>query len=391
MTKISYSDISIIVQGPVVKVETAQSLKSIRKFLPGATIILSTWEGSDVTELDYDKLILSKDPGSFICDKVGAIHTNINRQLLSIKNGLEAVNTKYAMKLRSDLVMHHAKFLDYFDAFPQRIEKYKLLEHRIISGSLTTKIFSDTDNNYPLPFCLSDWFYFGLTSDIRTFFAATPLIEDEAAFSQYKLKFPDRKPGEHLNFRFAPEQYFCYSAFKRKFDDIEFDDWSDFNEKNIKQSELCLVNNFIFLDYCNNGIHTNKYARFIEENSGLKFNIQCYMSFTKFQYLYKKICDGSFSIPLKYRIRNFKFELQEKERKKNKKRGAILIKRERFVIIPTLLEFVRKTYCVNGSSYENRLFVNLAFLPIKIIRSKYDAFSKKIKFLSLVIYDSKTF
>lgn len=57
-------DISVIVQGAINKNETIKCLQSIRHYLPGAEIILSTWEGSNITDLDYDNLILSKDPGA---------------------------------------------------------------------------------------------------------------------------------------------------------------------------------------------------------------------------------------------------------------------------------------------------------------------------------------
>ena len=59
-------DISVIVQGAINKNETIKCLQSIRQYLPGAEIILSTWEGSNITDLDYDNLILSKDPGAAI-------------------------------------------------------------------------------------------------------------------------------------------------------------------------------------------------------------------------------------------------------------------------------------------------------------------------------------
>ena len=60
---IDTKDISIVVQGAVDPKNTPKCLTSIRKYLPGAEIILSTWEGTDCTGLDYDVLVLNKDPG----------------------------------------------------------------------------------------------------------------------------------------------------------------------------------------------------------------------------------------------------------------------------------------------------------------------------------------
>lgn len=47
---ISKNDISIILQGSIIKTETLKCLKSIRKFLPDSEVILSTWQGAEVEE-----------------------------------------------------------------------------------------------------------------------------------------------------------------------------------------------------------------------------------------------------------------------------------------------------------------------------------------------------
>ena len=55
---IKSEDISVVVQGAIDKFNTPKCLKSIRKVLPRAEIVLSTWEKSDVNGLDYDILVL---------------------------------------------------------------------------------------------------------------------------------------------------------------------------------------------------------------------------------------------------------------------------------------------------------------------------------------------
>ena len=62
---IETKDIAVVVQGAIDKENTPKCLMSIRKFLPDAEIILSTWEDSDVAGLDYDNLLLNKDPGGY--------------------------------------------------------------------------------------------------------------------------------------------------------------------------------------------------------------------------------------------------------------------------------------------------------------------------------------
>ena len=66
---INSNEISVIVQGAIDKTETPKCLKSIRKYLPDAEIILSTWEGSDLNGLDYDVLVINQLPSAPIIEK----------------------------------------------------------------------------------------------------------------------------------------------------------------------------------------------------------------------------------------------------------------------------------------------------------------------------------
>lgn len=95
---IDSQDISVVVQGAISKEETPKCLKSIRKFLPNAEIVLSTWEGSDVSFLNglYDILLLNKDPGAgyYYKTETTVKYNNINRQLFSTQKGLKKSNKK---------------------------------------------------------------------------------------------------------------------------------------------------------------------------------------------------------------------------------------------------------------------------------------------------------
>lgn len=66
--KASYSrEISIVIQGKVDIEKTLKCIESVREYLPGAEIILSTWKGENVKGLDYDQVIFSDDLGAFRC------------------------------------------------------------------------------------------------------------------------------------------------------------------------------------------------------------------------------------------------------------------------------------------------------------------------------------
>src|SRR5258708_318244 len=120
-------DFSIVVQGPIhsspgCKGErdiTIRCLTSIRTFLPGAEIVLSTWQGENTEGLDYDVLVKSEDPGAVAFTKaqppIG--FNNINRQIVSTQAGLAAATCTFALKFRGDLflesngILHHGDIL----------------------------------------------------------------------------------------------------------------------------------------------------------------------------------------------------------------------------------------------------------------------------------------
>ena len=105
--QICKSDFSVIIQGPILgKREepkeaqlTMQCIESVRRVLPGSEIIISTWDGTDVSHLDYDKVVFSQDPGAITYNDYELKHVfnNNNRQIVSTKNGLNSATKLYSM------------------------------------------------------------------------------------------------------------------------------------------------------------------------------------------------------------------------------------------------------------------------------------------------------
>jgi hypothetical protein len=303
--KIKSEDISIIVQGAINKKETSKCLKSIRKFLPNAEIILSTWEGSDVVGLDYDKLVLSKDPGTVLIEEIKykKVYNNMNRQLLSTQEGLKKATRKYAMKLRSDLILTNNSFLEYFDKFETRIDDYRLFKHKILISTLFSRFnikSSKHHNRINIPFHVSDWWFFGLKEDLDTYFINTKLV-DEPYFTEYfneeknKNKFT---PYGKQKIKFSPEQYFGYECFARNFKDIYMEDASDYSDELMEKSRKCLVNNFIFLEFEQSGIYLNKYPYSRNEKFSGDQYIGLY-NFYRYEKEYQKYCDNEYKITAK--------------------------------------------------------------------------------------------
>jgi len=109
--------------------------------------------------------------------------------------------------------------------------------------------------------------------------------------ADYDIKYPHKLPYTTPLYRYTPEQYFCFTCVKRSFPDIQFDDWTDWNEKNIEQSQQILYNNFIFLGLNQSGIYSKKHSGAMKNEEGICGLI----TFQKFQKRYKEYClkDGS--------------------------------------------------------------------------------------------------
>lgn len=358
---IKSEEISVIVQGPIHKKRTKKTLQSIRTNLPNAEIILSTWEDSDINGLDYDILILNKDPGAERQKKFKRkiLYNNMSRMILSTNNALNRVNRKYTLKLRTDACIDNLNFIDSFNEFPQRCERYKLFKHRILASTLFSKIaVNKHKQKTELPFHLSDWWFFGLTEDVKKLLLSSKLPQ-EPYFSNY-FEYPENKNKtsvyEKFDWKFSPEQYIGYSCFSTFYDDIRMEDCSDVSDLINKKSQICMANNFIFLEYKQSGIRNLKYSCSTNELlSGDKY-LNLY-SFYLFEQEYKKYCDSDYITTAKnlvlsdrengYRILRFYkhiFKLIDEE-------SPFIVKLEQLffgipisgiTLIPTLIKFLKE-------------------------------------------------
>ncbi len=278
--KIDSADVTVVLQGYVDINITKQAALSIRKYLPKAKIILSTWKDCELEGIDYDELILNEDPGACECGLFATepIVNNGNRQIVSTKAGIKRVRTKYTLKMRSDLILLGDDILGYMNAFPCRKSEYEIFKQRIIIGELFTRnTFHYFDpqgvsHKVPKPFHPSDWFLFGLTEDINRMYNNIQLIPKNEMVD-YTCKFPDRVLTNKYKYswRYTTEQHILLWCVKEKFGEIYFEDWTDWSEENIKESEKIMMNNFTILSFCQHKILNCKYVASSFANSGLYY------------------------------------------------------------------------------------------------------------------------
>lgn len=285
--KVHFEDISVVVQGAIGK-NIDYTLESIRKHLPGATIILSTWENSNIEGLDYDIAIQSKDPGAFPCDKKDdSIMNNVNRQIVSTLEGLKRCKTQYAIKLRSDFYFTGNAFIDYFGVEKEFDREYKFLKNRVVACTLYSRNPRSSIKTLRMPYCPSDFFYFGYTEDLLDIFSVKLIdtIEDKMYFDLYP------EETAKLNYklalcRFMPEQTIWMGFLSKYIKELNCTCRDDINSKNIILTEQTVVNNLTLYSYEDLNINTfneTLFTKGIPENCFLRED---------WEELYKYYCKG---------------------------------------------------------------------------------------------------
>lgn len=310
---VNSSEVSVVVQGAINKELTQDCLRRVRRYLPHAEIILSTWQGSNVEGLEYDKLLLNEDPGGADCSRDGRGINNCNRELVSTFNGIKQAERKYTLKIRTDLLLLNDKILKKRVERYQRTSQYSYLKERIVVCSVYSRYFAmrkGTDIRTPILFHPSDWIYFGLTEDLYNLFDIP--LTDEPEFSQWFRNRPQQRNGyidahPFRLWKFSPEAY-IWTAFLKKIGVADIADKLDIDEEKMKLSRHSLVNNFYMADQCQLGIKLAKYnicqpLMTKIDREGLYTNIH-------WQREYRKLCCRSYIVrPTACRILNFIVDL----------------------------------------------------------------------------------
>ena len=287
-----YQDITFVVQGPVTFKNnidiTLVCLKSIEKNYPHSKIIFSTWENQILnSEYDLFKVIRNVDPGSGYRDKNKSIFNNINRQIISSLNGIRLVETKYAVKVRSDIYFNNNNLVSYISKYNNYDIDYKFLKERVIVTNVTS---INPKKKQKLPFHPCDWIYFGLKEDLECIFTI-PLV-NEPEFSDWFLahKIPASSPFNDITARYSAENY-IWSNFLRKFVKIEFENLADLSDKNIELTDITFANNLIILSPKKLGILN------LKTNLGKAYSQYTY-SFNEWKKIYNKYAFGKEYVPI---------------------------------------------------------------------------------------------
>jgi len=235
------TDISFVVQGPVVAesssgaFSTKSVLESTRKYYPNAEIILSTWKGTDVADLTFNKVILSDDPGGFIHN---GILINNNRLIQSTKAGIAEATRKYLVKTRTDILINDNSLLQQLAVITPLQGKYALFGHQVLS----TVYYVRNPLVLNLVFHGSDIFLAGFKEDVVALFDAD---------TQPRSFFINADETT----RIVAEQYLLLNTIRKKHNkNYNVKRWEQVSLQLFKQSERYIFNNYKFLDVVEMGI-----------------------------------------------------------------------------------------------------------------------------------------
>ena len=266
---IDSSRISVVIQG-LTHYESGDSnclfyrcVSSIKKHLPDAEIIVSTWKGQFCDESIVDIVIYNDEPESLI-----TLHNkqwNYNKMIVSTIQGINSSTREYILKFRADLQLKGTSFFKITKKNSNNcLSKYRINNHLIN----ITNLYIRKPNSYAsLLFHLSDIVQFGHKVDMLNLWNRNILDPEDALFTQKKFKLCFFYPYLS-NEKLVPEQALMVDWLRSNqiLIDLKFPGFINF--KYFKKSEIILSLNFSTFNWENSDIIFPK--RFTENKKDLE-------------------------------------------------------------------------------------------------------------------------
>ncbi len=184
-------------------------LAALRRHLPGAELILSTWRG-EAPAGEPGLLAIEQDMPPAMIDANGAPN-NLIRQIAAVRAGLAAATRPHVLKLRPDLVLRGRALLHLADTPAARAHPLRLFGRRITLTSLVTR----DPVRHPMLFHPSDMVQFGCARDIRDYWDHPPRPEPWHRRRAGPRRNPVGTVAGYTDMRLVPEQALCLAWLQR--------------------------------------------------------------------------------------------------------------------------------------------------------------------------------
>lgn len=250
MGSIKEEEITFVVQGPVKvlpkKHLTHEVLQRIRKHFPLSQIILSTDKGAATSNLEFDQLVESSPP--FIPeienDKSGHL-MSANYQIVSTHHGLLNVKTKYAVKLRSDMMFYGRRILRILESVTniRQNSRFKITNAPVIVLNWSTV---NPLKALPLIHHPSDHLYAGLTDDLERIWSTPIYPKEYMRWFEFRDYPENAKHGGNLQ-RFRAEEWIWWN-FVRKYSEFPYDNSYSYPIQAIEESINFMVSNLVVVN-----------------------------------------------------------------------------------------------------------------------------------------------
>lgn len=274
---INSSNISVVLQGPTANINIKKNLFQIRKVLPNAEIIISTWKSKKKFTFKNVKFLYLKEPKAMI--DINGVPLNYNKMIYSTYCGINKATKKYILKLRTDCSLVNKNFLN-ISKYDNNIKKKFFSEKVNI-----TNFFTRNPIKLPFLFFLSDLVMFGKKKDLK-------IIWYHKRYMKKKDFFYNKK-----NFSNIFNNYNGYSLLKKNPEQALFINLKKkFGFKNeiknpcyidknlLYESETLLINNFQLFESKLSGII---FPRKFDENYKAKSLIYSKKDFDKIKSIYQ--------------------------------------------------------------------------------------------------------
>jgi hypothetical protein len=247
MRTIDPKEISVVVQGPLYRqlaphrgIEAC--IASIHEHLPGAEVIVSTWQDEDVSGLDADLIIQSEDPGLMRDWSGNPINTN--RQLVSTLAGLEISTRPYLMKFRSDHCLTSpalATIGEYVGAPPPH--------GRLFSTPVTiTNLYIRDPVKCPMNYHASDIVQFGTQADMLVYWRH-PIFSYSDLFNDKPSLNPFGNFSGYSAMKMTPEQAYMTNVLQKHGLDIGLSRPCQMRTSDLKLWEAVLNSDLSVIDW----------------------------------------------------------------------------------------------------------------------------------------------